>query len=174
MRCFLRVLIILIVSISAIQCGKGIEPEPEMREAGFGGMIFFSGDWPENVTRTHIVAFKNPLNNGADFNAFNLGYVSFEIPYGVTEFRYSTLDSSLFPINEELKPGTYSYVAVAQQTTEELTLNRADWYVTGIYLQPESDSIPGVISFQEGEFLDNVNIYCDFASPPPQPPGNQP
>jgi hypothetical protein len=171
MRYFTHIIIIGILTL--IGCGKGIEPEPERQPEGFGGTIFFSGQWPQNVTRTHIVAFKNPLNTPNDFNAFNLGYVSLEIPFGVSEFNYSTLDSAIFPINTRLQAGTFSYIGVAQQTTVNLTLNRADWFVIGIYTLPGNDSIPGSVIVPPGEYIDNINIYCDFSSPPPQPPGNE-
>jgi hypothetical protein len=172
MRYFSSKLIILFVSILTIQCGKGIEPEPEKQPEGFGGTVYFAGEWPQNVTRTHIVVFKNPLVTPADFNALNLAYVSMEIPYGVQEFNYSTLDSAIFPVNIKLQAGTYSYLAVAQQTTPVITLSRADWYVAGFY-SAGNDSLPGTVTFSPGQYRDQVNIFCDFNAPPPQPPDNE-
>jgi hypothetical protein len=161
----------LLSAIFLFSCGGGIEPEPEnLEKEGFGGVITFEGEWPADISRTHLVIFKSPLNSVEDFNIFNLGFVSLEIPYGVTQFRYSTADSALFPINAKLAPGSYSYVAVAQQNIEEISLNREDWFVVGYYTAG-GDTIPGVVSFSEGEYLENINILCDFDNPPPQPPG---
>jgi len=36
-------------------CEGGIEPLTE--ETGFGGKIIFMGQWPDSVTRTHLVVF---------------------------------------------------------------------------------------------------------------------
>jgi hypothetical protein len=154
-------------------CGKGIEPEPEKKEEGFGGQITFTGTWPDSITRTHIVVFKNPLISASDFNALNLAYVSLEIPYGTTIFNYSTLDSALFPVNTKLATGVYSYVAVAQQKTINITLNREDWFVAGIYYVPADTLTPGIVTVRSGEFSENINIICDFNNPPPQPPGGK-
>ncbi len=164
---FLFVLIPFIYS----GCGKGIEPEPEKIREGFGGNIIFSGEWPDSVTRTHIVVFKDPLLAASDFNAFNLAFVGLNIPKGTVILNYSTLDSALYPVNTKLQAGTYSYIAVAQQSTLNLTLNRSDWFVAGVFYVPGDSTIPGMITVRKGEFLDNIDIRCDFNNPPPQPPG---
>jgi len=169
MKYLLLALIAFITIISG--CGKGIEPEPEEVSEGFGGTVYFIGEWPDSITRTHIVVFKSPLLSEADFNAFNLAYVSTEIPYGTAQFNYSSLDSSLFPINSKISSGTYYYVSVAQQKTVNLTLNRSDWFVAGVYYNQGDTLIPGTLVIPEGGFTGNVNIYSDFNNPPPQPPG---
>jgi hypothetical protein len=154
-----------------ISCGGGIEPEPEYNEeAGFGGTVYFSGTWPDSITRTHIVTFRNPLNSLEDFNILNLAFVSPEIPYGSIEFSYSTLDSAVFPFEEKLPPGTYSYIAVAQQKTAELSLDRRDWFVIGYYMSGTNND-PARVVVPEGRFINDVDINCDFSNPPPQPPG---
>jgi hypothetical protein len=164
--------LLLVITFLFFGCGKGIEPEPEKDVEGFGGKVTFTGQWSPDVTRTHIVAFKQPLNSAADFNILNLAYVSLEIPYGVNEFFYSTPDSAIFPINTKVPAGTYSYIAVAQQVSDSLSLSRADWFVVGVYYGSDSTS-PGIVTVEPGEYRDNINIHVDFNSPPPQPPGNE-
>ncbi|MGE5399782.1 MAG: hypothetical protein ACM3S2_05215 [Ignavibacteriales bacterium] len=150
-------------------CGGGISPEPENPplQTGFGGTVIFKGTWPENVRRTHIVAFKNPLNSPSDFNALNLAFVSDSIPYGVTNIVYSSLINPLL----EIKPGKYSYVAVAQSGTQTISLDRKDWTVVGIFYAVNDTTKPGELVIPEGKFIGDVDIICDYNNPPPQPPG---
>lgn len=169
MKYYLYAIIIFAALITG--CGKGIEPEPEKTNEGMGGKVLFKGVWPDSISRTHIVIFKTPLTSSADFNIANIAYVSLEIPYGVTEYSFSTADSCIFPINAKLSAGTYSYIAVAQQKTQNLTLNRADWFVAGVYYAPGDSLNPGIIKVNSGQFIGNINITCDFNNPPPQPPG---
>ena len=81
--------------ILLISCDKGIAPDPEKVDPGFSGKITFIGNWPDNVTRTHLVLFKDPLITEDDFNAENLIYISEEISFSTEEFNYNTLEISL-------------------------------------------------------------------------------
>jgi hypothetical protein len=153
-------------------CDGGIEPQPEKNtQTGFGGKITFSGEWADSVVRTHIVVFKDPLNSVSDFNVFNLSFVSREIPKGVIEFNYTSIDSSIIPVNGEFSPGDYAYVAVAQSSTQEVSLNRSDWFVVGLYYNDGDTINPGTLHIPDETFVTNINIFCDFNNPPPQPPG---
>jgi hypothetical protein len=101
-----------------------------------------------------------------------LKFLSLEIPLGVQTYEFSSLDSSYIPQNPgPFLPGTYSYVAAAYQTTENLSLARRDWFVSGVYYANGDTTQPGKITINENVFLDNVNIVCDYDNPPPQPPG---
>lgn len=172
-RCIVLILILLpvLLIISLAGCDQGIDPKPISEPTGFSGEVTFIGDWPNDIQRTHIVTFKNPLLSGNDFNVFNLKYVSEEIPNGIQIYNYSSLDSAIIPENGFLKPGEYSYIAVAQSKTVELTLNRSDWFVAGLYYSPDDSTKPGRIITLEDSVLENINIICDFNNPPPQPPG---
>jgi len=152
-------------------CNKGIEPLPEDLQTGFGGKITFIGQWPDSVTRTHLVVFKDPLNSVGDFSPANLRFVSQEIPKGSIEYNYSSLDSSVIPGSGEFQPGNYSYVAVAQSAKQDVSLNREDWFVAGLYYNAGDTTKPGTLQISENTFVNNVNIVCDFNKPPPQPPG---
>ncbi|MFO7445804.1 MAG: hypothetical protein R6W90_05525 [Ignavibacteriaceae bacterium] len=148
-------------------CDKGIAPIPEDERSGFGGTINFIGEWPDGVTRTHLVVFQNPLNSAADFNAFNLKYLGMEIPFGTSSISYSSLDSALVSIG----PGSYSYVAVAQSKTPVVSLDRKDWFVVGVYYSAGNTSAPGTLMIPEKSFVSDININCNFNNLPPQPPG---
>ena len=155
-----------------IACDKGIEPKDENEQTGFGGTVTFIGEWPVEIKRMFIVVFKDPLLAATDFTINNLKFLSLEIPLGVQTYNFSSLDSSYIPQNPgPFLPGSYAYVAVAYQTTENLSLARRDWFVGGIYYTNGNTSQPGTMVIIENVFLENVNILCDFDNPPPQPPG---
>lgn len=164
-------ILILLAALLFYSCGEGISPEPEGKTkiTGFGGIIVFNGKWPEGVTRTHIVAFKNPLNSIGDFNAFNLGFVSDSIPFGTRTIFFSSLKNPIL----DILPGEYSYVAVAQSRTPTMSLNRKDWFVVGVYYSNNDYSKPGKLLIPENQFVTNINITCDFNNPPTQPPGGE-
>ncbi len=148
-------------------CNKGLSPLSADQKAGFSGTITFVGDWPEGVTRTHLVVFQHQLKSSLDFNVINLKYISLEIPYGVKTYNFNSTDSSYIPITA----GTFEYVAVAQSKTPDLSLNRIDWFVSGVYYSESDTSKPGVLDIPENTLVKNINIVCDFNNPPPQPPG---
>jgi len=164
--------IIIIPLIILISCGEGLSPNLAKEEVGFSGRITFSGNWDPSISQTHVVVFKNPLNSVADFNVFNLSFVSSAIPNGVDEYFYSTSDGESLISSIEI--GTYSYIAVAQSLKDSITLNREDWIVVGVYYSKSDSSSPGLVSLNEGTFLDSINIHCDFSNLPPQPPGGLP
>lgn len=161
--------ILVILSIVFIaSCNEGIEPLPEPAEPGFSGTITFIGNWPQDITRTHIVMFKETLEDSTDFNIINLAYISEEIPSGVSEYQYDTfINASL----AGLEPREYAYLVVAQSKTESLSLQRKDWFVIGIFCNGTDDPCTGRIDLSSGDILENINITCDFDNPPPQPPG---
>lgn len=147
-------------------CGEGIAPEP-IRQTGFSGTVTFIGEWPNGITRTHIVVFKDPLLSPGDFNAYNLKFVSVEIPYGSSVFNYNSADTSVVKIGD----GEFSYVAVAQQKTQNVSLLRKDWTVVGVYYTGGDTTKPGKLIIPKNTLVKSVNINCDFNNPPIQPPG---
>lgn len=163
------ILIILFAGLFLISCDEGLSPELADEKSGFGGTISFVGNWNPDITLTHLVVFNDPLLSIADFNVFNLSFVSDTISNGSQSYKYTTYDENAL-INT-IGAGTYSYIAVAQCLKDTITLNREDWIVAGIYYQDENDTIPGSLTLREGEYLENINISCDFNNLPPQPPG---
>lgn len=151
----------------------GIAPKPIAdTEFGFGGNIVFYGARPDSIKRMFLVAFKDPLLDESDFVITNMGYLSIELPLDVQSIQYSSFDSAYIPLNQyDIPPSVYHYVAVAQQSTEEISLDRKDWFVTGVYYANGDTTTPGILTIPEDTFVDDINIYCDFDNPPPQPPG---
>jgi len=171
---FLSIIIVCFFMI-LVSCDSenGIAPKPIVeQEFGFGGNIVFYGAWPDSIRRIILVVFKDPLINPNDFVITNIGFLSFELPLGVQTYRYSSLDSAIISlIPEDIPPSVYHYVAVAQQSTDELSLSRKDWFVTGVYYADGDTTTPGVLTIPQDTFINNINMYCDFENPPPQPPG---
>ncbi len=136
-------------------------------QTGFSGTVSFVGNWPQGITRTHIVVFEDPLLSAGDFNAFNLKFVSVEIPYGTQVYDFNSADTAVVKIAD----GEFSYVAVAQQKTANVSLNRRDWFVVGVYYAGGDTTKPGTLVIPKNTLVKNINIICDFDNPPIQPPG---
>ncbi len=167
-----KILLLFIPFILLIACeDHGIVPLPPDTTTGFGGKITFIGEWPDSIKRTHLVVFKDPLESAEDFNILNLKFLSFEIPFGTGVYYYSSKDSSFIPATGTFEPGVYHYVAVVQQATEIISLNRKDWWVAGVYYNPGDTTKPGTLVIPENTFVRDIDIICDFDNPPPQPPG---
>ena len=167
---------LLILMLLAIACDDhGIEPRPETpvdKISGFSGKVTFINDWPDSIKRAFVVVFQNPLLTPDDFTIFNLKFLSREIPLGSASYEFSSLDSAFIPsVPGPFPPGTYAYIAVAQQSTDELSLARKDWFVSGIYYANNDTTSPGIMVIPDSTFVRNINIFVDFNDPPIQPPG---
>lgn len=167
---------ILILMLFAIACDDhGIEPKPETpadKISGFRGKVTFISEWPDSIKRAFVVVFQNPLLTPGDFTVFNLKFLSREIPLEAAAYEYSSLDSAFIPsVPGPFPPGTYAYIAVAQQSTDELSLARRDWFVSGVYYASGDTTQPGTMVIPDSNFIKNINITVDFNNPPPQPPG---
>lgn len=173
MKKIIKLLYIVLIIIFTFSCEKGISPLPEKPEiSGFEGTIVFTSAWPDSIRRTYLVIFKNPLLQASDFVIFNLKYLSNEIPFGTQVHKFSSLDTAIIPVSPgPFEVGEYHYVAVAHQTTEELSLARKDWFVSGIYYTNNDTTKPGVLRIEENKITRNVNIKVDFNKLPTQPPG---
>ncbi len=166
--------IIILIAASFNACDKGIEPKNELEPTGFSGTVTFIGEWPANIKRVFIVVFKDPLLTPADFTVTNLKFLSREIPLGVSSYHFSSMDTAIIPQTPgPFLPGRYAYVAVVYQTTENLSLDRKDWIVAGVYYTNGNTSEPATMVISENIFLTDINITCDFNNPPPQPPGGE-
>lgn len=166
--------VIFLFTVILTSCDKGIEPKNYDEPTGFSGTVTFIGDWPQEIKRVFIVVFKDPLLSSADFTILNLKFLSREIPLGVSSYQFSSLDTSYIPTTPgPFLPGTYAYVAVAYQTTDELSLARKDWYVAGVFDGNLNTNQAAPMIIRENIFITYVNIICDFNNPPPQPPGDE-
>lgn len=167
----LKNLLIITISVLLLKCDGGLSPSDTVAGiTGFSGKITFIGNWPQGIKRTHLVVFKSPILQESDFFPPNLSIIMDSIAYGSSELVYNSVDNN-FVKNSILDEGEYAYVVVAQSKKADLSLQRSDWTVAGIYYA--SGSVPGVLKLEKGRMTPNINIICDFNNPPPQPPGGQ-
>jgi len=164
--------ILIFAAIFIVSCDGGLAPiDSELEnQTGFGGTISFFGDWDSEVTQTNIVLFKDPLLSDTDFNIANLKYLSTSIPFGSSDYSYNTIDSIIFG---NVEAGNYAYLAVVQTKEEEISFNRKDWFVVGVYQSADLGAEPREITVEKNKFNFDVNIICDFNNLPPQPPGGE-
>ena len=161
----------LIMIFVSCESENGIAPKPiPDQEFGFGGNIVFYGAWPDSINIVALIVFKDPLLTPEDFVITNIGFLRNPLPLDIQNFQYSSTDSSIIPlIQEDIPPSVYHYIAVA--SAKEISLSREDWFVTGVYYANGDTTTPGILSIPKDSYVDNINIYCDFDNPPPQPPG---
>lgn len=159
--------------LTATCSDHGIEPKPILKSPpGFRGTVRFISEWPDSVKRSFLVVFQDPLLSDGDFTILNLKFLSKEIPLGTQMHEFSSLDSAYIPaIPGPFPSGSYAYVAVVQQSTENLSLARKDWFVSGVYYSNGDTTAPGVMIIPDSTFVKNININVDFNNPPEQPPG---
>ena len=161
----------LFIFLTSCESEHGIAPKPiPDQEFGFGGNIVFYGEWPDSINLIVLIVFKDPLLKPEDFVITNIGFLRNPLPLGIPNFQYSSLDSAVIPLIQEVTPPSeYHYAAVA--SAKEFSLSRKDWFVRGVYYAHGDTTKPGIISIPKDSWVDNINIYCDFDNPPPQPPG---
>ena len=173
MKNILSLLLLFAILVIAGGCGKGIEPEPENEilpgQTGFRGRVTFTGSWPAGVKRTHLVVFKNEIVSGSDFFPPNLAFVIDSIPYRSEVFNFNSVDDNFIPLFI-LTPGNYRYVVIAQSSTPEISLERKDWTIVGLYNLGGDQSKPKTLTIENGKITSGVEISVDFSAPPPQPP----
>lgn len=148
-------------------CDHGIAPRSEPPRTGFSGKIYFKNNWPSDIYQTRVVAFRETIKTVADFNIFNIGFISDTIPYGVSEFTY---ESDKNPLIEPAAGTTLKYIVVAQAIVPTPLPRRQDWRVAGIYFSSEDSTKYGSVTIEQGIFKRNIDIIVDFNNPPIQPP----
>lgn len=162
------VLTSIFFAFSLIYCDDGLRPPEKIQKPGIDGIVTFKGNWMPEIKRAHVVMFRDPLNSSADFNPLNLVYVSEEIPLMSSRFAFNS-ESGKALLNN-IRGGTYSYLAVAASTSELISLNRNDWFVIGVYVPDGDSSRAGKIEIPNDNIAENIIIICDFNLLPPQPP----
>ena len=166
---YFLILFALTTSLTLTSCDKGISPYFELNTGAFSGKVTFRGNWPAGIMQTYIIVFRSTLKSNSDFSPPNLSYVIGPIPYGTTEYSYNSIDNNAVS-RFILSTGSYSYIVVAQSTKSDLSLDRKDWTVAGIYYSIGDTINPGVLNIEKDKITENINITCDFNNPPPQPP----
>ncbi|MCX8056337.1 MAG: hypothetical protein N3F03_01850 [Ignavibacteria bacterium] len=159
--------ILLLFFITIFGCDHGIAPRTEPPRTGFSGKVTFKNNWPRDIYQTRVVAFRETIRTVADFNIYNIAFISDTIPYGVREFTY---ESDKNPLIEPQAGTTLKYIVVAQAIVPNPLPRRQDWRVAGIYFSPLDSTKYGSVTIEQGVFKRNIDIIVDFNNPPTQPP----
>ena len=170
MRKYFSILFIGYLTLLISGCDKGIEPAAA-EPTGFSGTVTFTGNWQPGIKRTHVVVFNHFIQSSADFSPPNLSFVVDSIPYGSKTFSYNSIDNNFIP-SLQASPGDYRYIVVAQSKTPDISTNRKDWVVVGVYTTSGDQSKPGTMTIRDGIITTGIDINVDFNNPPPQPPEN--
>jgi len=158
----MKLKILLILSVLFLSCDHGLKPPEvgapvEYEEPGFGGTVYFKGNWPDTVYDLRVVAFrKYPPQN--IINEVLQGNAKF------SETLQRRVDSTKYEVLADT--GKWEYIVVALQYGPNIF---SDWRAVGVYDTTPEDTIPTPIYIPYGKFLRGININCDFNNPPPQP-----
>ena len=152
-----------LIVLVPLGCDSGLAPETALVPPhGLSGTIYFS-HWPpaDSLKDLRLVAFRNyPSGNiVSEILSGNARYTDTLKPFGTDSIRY-TLNL------EPLPPGSYHYIAVAQQYGMNLY---TDWRVVGLYRDRADTTRPGTVVVPEGETVKGIDIMVDFRKviPPP-------
>ncbi len=156
--------ILLIFLLLFISCDHGLKPSEagtpseQYEEPGFGGTVYFKGNWPDSIYDLRVVAFrKYPPQD-----------IINEVLQGRAKFSQtlttSKVDSTKYEVLADT--GKWEYIVVALQYGSNIF---SDWKAVGVYDTTPEDTIPTPLYIPYGKFLRGINITCDFDNPPPQP-----
>lgn len=157
----MRIKLLLPLILLLYSCDHGLKP-PEVthqqyEEPGFGGTVYFRGNWPDTVYDLRVVAFRNyPPRN-----------IINEVIEGKAKFSQSLprrVDSTKYEVPADT--GKWEYIVVALQHGPNIF---SDWKAIGVYDTNPNDTIPTPIYIPYGKFIRGINITCDFSTSPPQP-----
>jgi hypothetical protein len=151
--------------VSIYSCDHGLKPiEPDQIEkTGISGTIYYT-NWPpaDSLFDLRLVVFKiYPPENIIDELSAGRAYVypaigEESLPFFVDSMSYIM----------ELNPGYYEYITIAQQYGPNVF---TDWLAAGQYDTLFSEEVPTPITVNSGELLEDLNIWVNFDSLPPQP-----
>jgi hypothetical protein len=161
---YICLIIYIIFFLSFYTCDHGLKPTEEKSEmSAISGTISYV-NWPptDNLYDLRLVVF----------NRYPPGDIFIELGEG-RAFVYPAIGQDGLPLYVdttsyvmELDPGYYKYIAVAQQFGSNPF---EDWLAAGQYDTLFTDELPTPITVISGEILEDINIYVDFDSLPPQP-----
>jgi hypothetical protein len=167
------ILFVLAAAILVGGCDKGLEPIYE--ETGFEGTIHYS-NWPpiDQVWELRLLAFAEvPTDSStlaqllfASINAPGsivlypaLGTPGLPKLAGTTQYKLTTSGSTLLVQQ-------YNYVVLAWRYGPGLF---TDWRPAGVYTITGNSYEPSPVNVRNRRLLENIDIFVDFASPPPKP-----
>jgi hypothetical protein len=158
-------IVLFLVCIINLSCDHGLAPLPSERiEQGITGTIYYKGTFPTNITAHYFFASK-VFRRFRDFDEI-LGLVfqpdSIQL---YPELPKHKIDSISYRF--VLPPAVYKYIAIAQAHGDMSQMQ--NWKIVGVYSSDSMRVTPDEVFVEPGKFVENVNIYVDYDSLPPQP-----
>ena len=159
--------VLLLGGFLAAACDEGLEPPP-VGPAVFPGRIsgtvrFVNWDSAGAVVDLRLVAFRNFPPRDIVGEVLQ-GNAAIYPPLGGSQLATPGTDSVTYTFS--LTPGTYQYVAVAQQFGPDVMSN---WRAVGQYDLDSNLAVPSAVTVTERETVTGIDITVDFDNLPPPP-----
>ena len=151
-------------------CNHGLSPAlvATTLASGFGGTIYYRGEWPDNVGQNKLVASKvyRRFHDINEILSLVLTTDSIRVfpSASLSDNLPTNVDSSSYKFH--LQPAEYRYVAVVQAHGDPLDF--ANWKIVGVY----GDSVngfPRTVDVGQDQIVNGIDLVVDFDHPPPQP-----
>ncbi len=130
------------------------------RDASIEGTIYFNGPFPANTLATAVAAYVRKPEANVEFLTM-LKSIDFSV--GPESDKYDA-QNNVYHYVLPVRHGTVAYVAVFW-LPEGASLT--DFWVLGIYEDPNAPGNPGSMSLRAGEAKKGVDIYVDWAKARP-------
>jgi hypothetical protein len=150
----------------AAGCDQGLKPpdEPTPAPGVLAGTVrFVNWDSAGTVTDLRLVVFAS-FPPGDIIQEVLEGRATVYPPLGGGALAVPGTDAVSYALN--LAPGTYPYIAVAQQFGPDVM---RDWRAVGQYDLDTNLAVPSSITIISGTRLDSIDILVDFENLPPPP-----
>lgn len=158
-------IVLFVVSCAIISCDHGLAPPPsEKIEQGITGTIYYTGNFPTNITAHYFFASK-VFRRFRDFEEIYILVLQPDSIQLYPELPKHKIDSISYRF--VLPPALYKYVATAQAHGDMSQMQ--NWKIVGLYTSDSMRITPDEIFIEPGKFVEDVNIYVDYDSLPPQP-----
>ncbi|MDI6803281.1 MAG: hypothetical protein QME58_05470 [Bacteroidota bacterium] len=166
-------IVLFVVSCAILSCDHGLAPPPKEKiEQGITGTIYYKGTFPDSLKEHRLFAAKMDRK----FRSMNeimmlilSGSDSIQIYPSILQSPLSLIKEDSIKFRFVLPPALYKYIAVAQTTGA--IFDSSKWKIVGVYSSDSMRITSDEIFVEPGKFLENVNIYVNYDSLPPQPFG---
>lgn len=159
------IIVLLLTAFISLSCDHGLAPPPSERvEQGITGTIYYQGTFPTNITAHYFFASK-VFRHFRDFEEIYLLVLQPDSIQLYPELPKHKIDSISYRF--VLPPAVYKYIAIAQAHGDMSQMQ--NWKIVGLYTSDSIRVAPDTVIVETGKFVENVNIYVDYDSLPPQP-----
>lgn len=167
-------IVLLLICFFNLSCDHGLAPTPKEKiEQGIAGTLYYKGTFPDSLKEHRLFAAKMYRKFRSMNEIMELilsGSDSIHIYPSILQSSLSLQKEDSIRYRFVLPPAVYKYIAVAQTTGA--IFDSSKWKIVGVYSSDSLRIIPDQVNIEPGKFIENVNIYVDYDSLPPQPFSN--